>query len=334
MMITCSLVLIIAFILDITIGDPVYILHPVRLIGNFIALAEKKLFKMKMNSFQGGLILVISVILVSTLSFTILFYILCLFSKLAATVFSIFTLYSCIALGDLLKHSNGIYKSLEISTEKAQDKVQMIIGRNAKLLNKEEIIKATVESIAESFVDGILSPIFWYTAASIFAYYSDLNTLVAGTIAVIIQRSVNTIDSMIGYTSEKYILFGKCGAKLDDIINFIPARLSIPIIAITAVVLKLNYRNCLKIAFRDRLNHKSPNSAHPESAVAGALGIKLGGPTIYSYGTVNKPYIGDELNKIRTYHIKKVEKLIIVSSLITILLCVVCILSSSHKYFS
>ena len=280
-----------------------------------------------MNGVWGGLILVISVILVSTFSFSMIFYILNLFTlKITVTILSIFTIYSCISLGDLLKHANKIYKSLAISIDKAQEDVQMIVGRNAKLLDKEGIIKATIESIAESFVDGILSPLFWFTLTSIFAFYSDFNPLLTGTIAVIIQRSINTVDSMIGYKNDKYILFGRCGAKLDDIINFLPARLSILIITIAAAILRLNYKNCLKIALRDRLNHKSPNSAHPESAVAGALGIRLGGPTIYCYGTVKKPYIGNDLNKIEKNHIKITEKLIIISSFILIFLCIICLL--------
>ena len=198
----------------------------------------------------------------------------------------------------------------------------MIVGRNADLLSFKGIIKATIESIAESFVDGVLSPFFWFTLGAFVGIIFDMdNLLPLCVVFVLFQRIINTLDSMVGYKDKKYILFGRCSAKIDDFLNFVPARLSLFIIATAAFILDLDYRNSIKIAMRDRLKHPSPNSAHPETAVAGALRIRLGGPTYYLSGKIEKPFLGDDLEKINESKIIMAIKLIAASSFISLLLC-------------
>jgi adenosylcobinamide-phosphate synthase len=320
-MLDCSLIIIFAFILDLVLGDPVYKFHPVRLMGITIAFCEDMLFRVRFNNIFGGAFLSIFVNLFFSFVYVTVFILLeKYFSVYISYVFSVYIVYSCISLKDLLKHANNVVSELNFSLEKGRNAVQMLVGRNATLLDKKGIIKATVESIAESFVDGVLSPIFCFFIGSVIGIAFGVNPAVLGVVCMIIQRSTNTIDSMIGYKNLRYINFGTVGARLDDILNFIPARLSIFIIAFASAILKLNYCECLKIAFRDRLKHASPNSAHSEAAVAGALGIQLGGPTIYMHGTVDKPFLGDSVNDIKLLDILIVGRLIKISSIISILL--------------
>ena len=313
------IILISAFILDCILGDPVYKMHPVRLIGHLIMFLEKILYPLKLNKVFSGFILTVAAIIIVSSVYSIIYLIIYLYIPYCFSVlFNIYIVYSCISLKDLTAHAKKVFSSLSISLSQARKDVQMIVGRNAELLDKTGIIKATVECIAESFVDGIISPFFWYTIGILTALIHTDSAIYLSVLFVLLQRTVNTLDSMVGYKNEKYMFFGRFSAKLDDLLNFIPARLSIFIIPIAALFLKMDYSQCFKTAMRDRLNHSSPNSAHSESAVAGALGIQLGGPTTYNHGTVDKPYLGRKINEIKPEHIFKTIKLISVSSLISL----------------
>ena len=332
-MLICIIILTAAFVLDILFGDPVYRFHPVRIIGNFITFLTEKLYNSSLNKFISGFLLTLTVILVFTFTYVLCYYLLEKYVSIyLAYLLNIYVVYSCISLKDLIKHSQKIATGLDISITKGRQEVQLIVGRDANLLDKIGIIRATIECIAESFVDGILSPLFWFTAGVFLGLIFNLDFLVLGVLLVLVQRIVNTIDSMIGYKNNKYILFGRFGAKLDDVLNYIPARLSIFFITTSSIFLGLNYFNSLNCALRDRLKHASPNSAHPEAAVAGALKIRLGGPTVYPHGEVKKPFIGDEIDKINIAHISVAGKLIIISSYISLLLFCIIIISLSGQY--
>lgn len=311
-----------AFCLDCLFGDPVYKLHPVRLIGNLIKFFEEFLYDVKLNKILTGFFLLFSVVVAVSAIFIFFYYIfILLHPKYAPYLLSIFLFYSCISLKDLIKHSLKILRALKKSLTEARKETQNIVGRDVNYLDRDGILKAIVESVAESFVDGVLSPFFWYLIGSLINIIVFKKTsLLLPILFVLIQRTVNTLDSMVGYKNEKYNLFGRLSAKTDDVLNFIPARLSVLIIVMAAFLLRLDYRNSLKIAFRDRLNHKSPNSAHPESAVAGALGVQLGGPTIYPYGKVNKPYLGDKVKELEIEDTSIAMQLIKISSYISLLL--------------
>ena len=194
-------------------------------------------------------------------------------------------IYFCIATKSLKVEALKVVKALKDNDiEEARHRLSYIVGRDTKSLDKEGILRAVVETIAENISDGVVAPILY---AGLF-----------GAPFALVYKAVNTMDSMFGYKNDKYYEFGYFPAKLDDIFNYIPARLTGYLIIASAYFLKLDYKNSYNIYKRDRYNHSSPNSAHPEAAVAGALGLKLGGANYYFGKLVEKPTIGDEVKKI------------------------------------
>jgi adenosylcobinamide-phosphate synthase len=318
-MLECALLLLVACTLDALLGDPVYALHPVRLLGKRIAFTEAILRRIGLSGVVGGILLVMVMLGLSLCSY------LCIRSGLnhihpwMPLVADIFITYSCIGFRDLLRHAGVAAEALEHNDlTKAQDAVQQIVGRDASQLDDTGVARAAVESVAENFVDGFLSPIFWYITGAGIASFNGLPLYGSAVLGTLGFRVINTMDSMVGYCNPIYMYFGWAAAKLDDIANFLPARLAIPIIFIAAVLLKLNARPCYKIASRDRLKHHSPNAGHAESCVAGALGIRLGGPTIYSNAIVRKPWLGDGRIAISHEHIRKCCNLILCSGLVAL----------------
>lgn len=198
---------------------------------------------------------------------------------------------------------------LKDDIEGARKQLSYIVGRDTKDLDKEAILRAVVETIAENMSDGIVAPIF----------YAGL----LGAPFAMVYKAVNTMDSMFGYKNEKYKDFGFFPAKLDDVFNYIPARLSGILIVIAALILKLNYKNSFKIYIRDRNNHSSPNSAHPEAAVAGALGLRLGGTNYYFGKLVEKPTIGDEVKKIEVLDVYKTNNILYLVSFLSYLVAMI-----------
>lgn len=307
------LTLFIAFTLDLLIGDPVYPLHPVRLIGKLVNVFETLLEKIKMSSKIKGVILYLGINAIYIGIYNIILNFIT--SYYLELIINTFILYSCIAFKDLFNHASNIIKAIKNEPLNIiQMEVQKIVGRDAKKLDIYGICRATIESIAEGFVDGLLSPLFWYNVGCLF-----FDTKLGITFAII-YRITNTLDSMVGYKNEKYKDFGFFSAKMDDILNFIPARLSILFISIASLLNENDFHNCIKIFLRDRLKHSSPNAAHAESAIAGAINISLGGPTIYNYGIVEKPWLGNGSKKANFKDIKKTIYLINISGLLAILL--------------
>jgi adenosylcobinamide-phosphate synthase len=181
-----------------------------------------------------------------------------------------------------------------------------------------------VESVAESFVDGFLSPVFWFIiACTLTARFTHFHPVIGGIIATLVYRTTNTLDSMIGYKNEMYRNFGTFAARLDDVLNFIPARISLSVLVPAALILRLNIKTATKTFIQDRKKHASPNSAHTESFVAGALGIRLGGPTEYAHGIVEKPWLGDGTPDVQSSHIYTVCKLITFAGWITVIFCAI-----------
>jgi adenosylcobinamide-phosphate synthase len=280
-----AFILAAAFLLDLLIGDPPCPLHPVRLTGHLIRQAEKFLRALKINLLAGGVLLVAITLTVLLASYALLS---ACFGQVV-WVLNLLIVYSLLALKDLVHHALAVRNTLhDGDLSGAQAAVQMIVGRNAALLDAHGVARATVESAAENFVDGFLSPVFWYALGAIL-----FQNTAGGIALLLIYKAASTLDSMVGYRNDRYLLFGRAGARLDDLMNFIPARLSIPLIAATAWGLSMDFKSAWRIGWRDRLKHSSPNSAHAEAAVAGALNLRLGGPTAYAHGTVEKPWLGD-----------------------------------------
>ena len=315
------IILFTAFILDLLMGDPAYPYHPVRLMGKAIEASERILNKIRLNGYISGFIIVLSVEAVFILGYLGLRYLISTAHRIAPQILDLFILYSSIALKDMLIHVRNILIPLEAENiSEARDRLSLIVGRDVKELDTYGISRATIESLSENFVDGFLSPVFWFSTGVLIAPLFNLEPSMAGIISVIFFKVASTIDSMIGYRNEEYLYLGMAGARLDDILNFIPARLSIFVLFCGALILRLSPFRGLRIAIRDRLKHESPNSAHAESFMAGALNISLGGTQVYPYGTKMRPPIGSGTLKVTPSHIRKAMKLVFYSSLISILI--------------
>ena len=296
--------ILLGFILDTIIGDPYKLPHPIRWIGSFISILEKlcrKIAKSNTMLMILGAILVFIVVFVSG-GITLLVLKLASFNKYAYLIVSSVICYYMLAGKSLKTESMKVYKAFENNdTEGARKAVSMIVGRDTQSLTKEGIIKAAVETVAENSSDGVVAPLIYM--------------LIFGPVGVV-YKAVNTMDSMIGYVEEKYFYIGKFAAKLDDVLNYIPARISGILVIISAFILRYDYKNAFRIFKRDRRKHASPNSAQTESAMAGALGVQLAGDATY-FGVVHKkPYIGDKKREIENEDIKRANDIMYTMTII------------------
>lgn len=300
--------LTIGFILDIIIGDPNNPFHPVRGIG-YMASKLENIFRtiLKKNlKLAGFIVWIVTVGLTFIITFGIV---------KAAKNFNInfgiilegILIYFCISSKGLVVEGYKVIKFLiNDDLDGARKQLSFIVGRDTGSLSKEGIVKAVVETIAENMADGVIAPLFYagiFGAPLAFAY-----------------KAVNTLDSMFGYKNNKYIDFGYFPAKLDDVFNYIPARITGILIVLTSCILGYDYKNSFKIYKRDRYNHTSPNSAHPEAAMAGALRVQLGGANYYFGKLVEKPTIGDKVKEIEINDVNKTVKVLYLSSFIGFLL--------------
>ncbi|MGB6382375.1 MAG: adenosylcobinamide-phosphate synthase CbiB [Syntrophobacteria bacterium] len=311
-MILDAAILFTAFVLDLLLGDPPFLFHPVRLIGATISAFEKLLLRLRWSGSGGGILLVTMTIGLAIGVYLALRHFIGGLHPFLTTVLDLYLAYSCLALKDLCKHAEPIAETLTRSNlTQARTELQKIVGRDTSNLNPEGVARGAVESVAENFVDGVLSPIFWYTLIAVFSHvFGCPAPAAAGIVGMLGFKAISTLDSMVGYRSDHYLLFGRPAARLDDLANFLPARLSLIILSIGAVLSGEKAWAGWKISRRDRLKHLSPNAGHSESFVAGALGIKLGGPTVYQKNTVDKPWLGDGDEEVGPQHIRRCCRLI------------------------
>lgn len=300
--------LAIGYILDLIIGDPNNPLHPVRGIG-YAASKFENIFRafLRKNLKLAGLLVWI---LIVGLTFIITFEIIKVARFLNiyfGTILDGILIYFCIASKGLVVEGYNVIKFLlKDDLVGARKQLSYIVGRDTGSLSKEGVIKAVVETVAENMADGIIAPLIYagiLGAPLAFAY-----------------KAVNTLDSMFGYKNDKYIEFGYFPAKLDDVFNYIPARITGVLIILSSLILGYDYKNSLKIYKRDRYNHTSPNSAHPEAAMAGALGVELGGANYYFGKLVEKPTIGDKSKEIEINDVNKTAKVLYLASFIGFLI--------------
>ena len=210
-----------------------------------------------------------------------------------------------IAVTCMAKEARGVGRALKLGVEPARKQVARIVGRDTQNLDEEEIIKATVETVAENTTDGVISPILY--------------ALIGGPVLLWGYKAVNTLDSMVGYMDDKYRDIGWSSAKLDDILNYVPARLTALLMTLAAWITGLDGKNAWRIIRRDHANHKSPNSAWSEAAAAGALHVQLGGTHLYFGKPVAKPTIGDNDRPAEEEDIRRVNRLLYVTSFLMIL---------------
>ncbi len=289
--------LIMAFILDLIVGDPHWAPHPVRFIGAAIGRMESVLRKIGSSPAAerlGGVLLVIFIVVpvfvFASLAMMLISRVSAQVSSVLGTVLLVWLIATTIATKELLRSVRVVIASIrQGDLEAARSLVAMIVGRDTKELSEQGILKAAIETLAENLSDGIVAPIFYLA--------------IGGLPLAMAYKAVNTLDSMVGYKNDRYRYFGWAGARLDDIANFIPARITGLFIAASAFLIALMRdapralsvaRRSLDIMMRDGRKHPSPNSGVPESSMAGALGIRLGGPSTYGGMLVEKPYLGDE----------------------------------------
>jgi adenosylcobinamide-phosphate synthase len=321
---TYLLQLLSAVVLDLVIGDPPWLPHPVRGIGKVCTWSERLTRAVFTNLYLAGLTTVVVVLTVTCCSVFFLLFGATVISPILAIVLAVVLLGTTIAIRDLLRHSNAVYVELgpNGTLERARAAIAMIVGRDTRELSRAGVTRACIETVAENMVDGITAPLFFAVLASFAAPFVGLSPIGCSVLGAFFYKGVNTMDSMIGYKNETYRQFGRCAAKLDDVMNFLPARISGLCVIVAAFFLKLDYREAARIFRRDRLNHSSPNSGHTEAAAAGALGLRLGGPSVYFGTIVEKPYLGDGLREPVPGDIKKTNRLVLVGTAIFILLLI------------
>lgn len=290
---------------DLIFGDPRWLYHPVRLIGNLIALLEKLIRKImpvnKAGELAGGFITVVLVLLLCGIVPWVLLHLVFGLNVVAGVILEAFMCYQLLAVKSLKDESMKVYDALTGSTiEDARKAVSMIVGRDTQNLDQKGVAKAAIETVAENFSDGVIAPMFYM--------------LIGGPVLMYIYKGINTMDSMLGYKNDRYIYFGRCAAKLDDAANFIPSRLAALLLIAAAYIGGFNGKGAVKIFKRDRFNHASPNSAQTESAVAGALDIQLAGNAYYFGKLYEKPTMGDPVKEPEAEDIKRVNKLMYIGS--------------------
>lgn len=297
------------YILDLIIGDPYSFPHPVRFIGKLIKLVEnqiRKITKSDKGLKIGGFVIWFIVVGV-TLGITFIICQLFKFNKILYFIVNSILIYTTLATKCLKDESVKIYKVLKTGDiEKSRIQLSYIVGRDTTSLNEKEIVRATVETVAENTVDGIIAPLFY--------------AFIGGAPLAMAYKAINTLDSTVGYKNEKYYYLGYASAKIDDIANYIPARIGVVLLSLGSLFSGFKFVESLKIGVRDRKNHKSPNCAFSEGAVAGALGIQLGGTNIYFGKEVYKPTIGDKKREIETEDIVRTNKIMYFSSVISVII--------------
>lgn len=302
---------LIGYVLDLIIGDPMGWPHPVCLIGKLISFVEKHMEEIAPHNnrvrIRAGFFLTAIVVSVTFIASFVIVYCAYKLNLYFGIALEAFFCYQIFAIKSLKKESMKVYYEIEKGDlDGAREKLSWIVGRDTENLDFKQIIKAVVETVAENTSDGVIAPMIFM--------------IIGGAPFGFLYKAVNTLDSMVGYKNEKYLHLGRCSAILDDILNYIPARITGFLFVISSFFLGLDYKNSWKILKRDRRNHASPNSAYPESACAGALGVELAGDSYYFGKLYKKKTIGDKLREIEKEDIINTNNLMYLSSLIALIL--------------
>lgn len=298
-------------LLDLILGDPYWMPHPVVYIGKLIAALEKGLRQIFPATPEGervaGIVLALMVLAVTGGVSWGLLYLLYRIHPALALVLSLFWCYQIPAARCLWTEAVKVRKALETgSLAEARTAIGYLVGRDTENLTAEGVTKAAVETVAENTTDGLVAPLFYL--------------MIGGPVLGLLYKATNTMDSMIGYRNERYRYFGTAGARLDDVLNYIPARLTALLMVPAAALCGLSGKNAFRIWKRDRRKHKSPNSAQTESACAGALGVELAGDAVYFGELHHKPTIGDKTRPIEPRDIDRTCRLMVVTYLLAAVL--------------
>lgn len=309
------------FVLDLLIGDPHFIPHPVRLIGSLISFCDKRLNcdagynisekKLNLIKYKRGMLLAFTVIF-ATFAISVIIIVAAYSINLYAGVIAEAVMtWQILATKCLRVESMRVYDALRTDgVDAGRRAVSMIVGRDTSVLDVAGVTRAAVETIAENTSDGVIAPMLY--------------TAIGGPVLGFVYKAVNTMDSMLGYKNDKYMYFGRFAARLDDVVNFIPARISAYLMIAAAFIggRQFDGKNAYRIFKRDRFNHASPNSAQTESVCAGALRVQLAGDAVYFGKLVKKKYIGDGLREIEYEDIKRANRLMYITAFLCELLSV------------
>ena len=304
--------LVMGFVLDLLIGDPRWLYHPICVIGNLIALLEKGIRRIFPKShggeLAGGFVTVVLICLFSGgVPFLVLHY-LYRFSTVAGFILETFWCYQLLATRSPKDESMKVYDRLKNGTlDEARYAVSMIVGRDTKELTEIGVTKAAVETVAENASDGVIAPMLYMA--------------VGGVPLMFLYKGINTMDSMLGYKNDRYLYFGRVAAKLDDVANYIPARISGWLMVAGTVLIGMNTKNAARIYKRDRRNHASPNSAQTESVCAGLLGLRLAGDAWYHGVLHKKEFIGDAVREIEYADIPHTCRLMELAAVLALIVC-------------
>ena len=307
------------FVLDLLIGDPHFIPHPVRLIGSLISFCDKRLNcdagynisekKLNLIKYKRGMLLAFTVIFATFAMSVIIIVAAYSINLYAGVIAEAVMTWQILATKCLRVESMRVYDALKTDgVDAGRRAVSMIVGRDTSVLDAAGVTRAAVETIAENTSDGVIAPMLY--------------TAIGGPVLGFVYKAVNTMDSMLGYKNDKYMYFGRFAARLDDVVNFIPARISAYLMIAAAFIggRQFDGKNAYRIFKRDRFNHASPNSAQTESVCAGALRVQLAGDAVYFGKLVKKKYIGDGLREIEYEDIKRANRLMYITAFLCELL--------------
>ena len=295
--------LVFGWLLDKWLGDPMWLPHPVVGFGKMIYHGEKWLNKGRARMLKGAVMSVVLIVLVF-MAMWLLRWALMKISPIAAMVADTVFVFYCLAGTTLIREVCDVFFALDRSLEDGRRQVARIVGRDTSQLSAQEVRKAALETLAENLSDGVVAPLFWFA--------------VGGVPAMMAYKMVNTLDSMIGYRTERYKDFGCVAARIDDVANFIPARLTALMMIIVAA-----RPNLLPFVMRNGRRHASPNSGYPEAALAGILDCRFGGPHYYFGQLFPKPYIGDNERELTTADMEKAVKVNSMAEILGILILTV-----------
>lgn len=309
------------FVLDLLIGDPHFIPHPVRFIGSLISFCDKRLNcdagynisekKLNLIKYKRGMLLAFTVIFATFAISVIIIVAAYSINLYAGVIVEAVMTWQILATKCLRVESMRVYDALRTDgVDAGRRAVSMIVGRDTSVLDAAGVTRAAVETIAENTSDGVIAPMLY--------------TAIGGPVLGFVYKAVNTMDSMLGYKNDKYMYFGRFAARLDDVVNFIPARISAYLMIAAAFIggRQFDGKNAYHIFKRDRFNHASPNSAQTESVCAGALRVQLAGDAVYFGKLVKKKYIGDGLREIEYEDIKRANRLMYITAFLCELLSV------------
>lgn len=318
-------ILFFASIADLLIGDPRWLPHPVCWIGKLISTTERLLYPKKRSGkweFVNGCVVCSIVIAVSAGCTWAILHITNMISSVLFLLIQVIIGFYCLSARSLIDAALSVRKHLDANDlPGARKALSMIVGRDTANLDEGGIVCATVETVAENITDGIISPLLYFA--------------LGGPVAAIAFKAVSTMDSMIGYKNERYRHFGTCAARLDDILNFIPARITAFIlIPFAAMITGNNWMKAFQIAKRDRLKHESPNSAHGEAAMAGALGIRLGGGAFYKGEFSSRPFLGDGKKNADGRDISHACRITVVVTVLAVAVAIMLLILSGYSFLS